>query len=177
MSKKGITLFLIGIISLTAIFFAFRREKQTTTEYLRIHVRANSNLQADQTVKYEIKDRLVEFLTPYIVQCESKEQAISQLKSLRERMTKIANDCLAEKGFSYRAKTEIRQEYFPTRVYDGECLSEGVYDSVIVELGEAKGDNWWCVVYPPLCFYSDATPVRFKSKIAEIIRRFKERRK
>lgn len=177
MRKKGITLILIGIISLTAIYFAFRQEKEATVEYLRIHVRANSNSQADQLVKYEIKDRIVEFLTPYVADCNSKKEAVSKLNSLTDGMTKIANDCLKEKGFSYRAKTEIRQEYFPTRVYDGECLPEGVYDSIIVELGEAEGDNWWCVVYPPLCFYSETTPVKFKSKIAEIIRQFKEKRR
>lgn len=177
MNKKGITLILIGIISLTAIYFAFRQEKKVTKEYLRIHVRANSNSQADQLVKYEIKDRLVEFLTPYVSECSTKEEAISLLKSLTGSMNKIANGCLEEKGFSYRAKTEIRQEYFPTRVYDGERLPDGVYDSIIVELGEAEGDNWWCVVYPPLCFYSETTPIKFKSKIAEIIRQFKEGRK
>ena len=162
MNKKGITLILIGIISLTTIFFAFRQPKQEiVTEYLRIHVRANSNEQADQMVKYEIKDKLVLFLTPYISSCNSKEQAIDTINSLTGKMDDIANAC-------------IRQEYFPTRVYDGESLPSGVYDSIIVELGKADGNNWWCVVYPPLCFVNSATPVKYKSKIVEIIRRFKE---
>lgn len=175
MNKKGITLILIGIISLTTIFFAFRQPKQEiVTEYLRIHVRANSNEQADQMVKYEIKDKLVLFLTPYISSCNSKEQAINTINSLTGKMDDIANACLLKKGFNYKAKTCIRQEYFPTRVYDGESLPSGVYDSIIVELGKADGNNWWCVVYPPLCFVNSATPVKYKSKIVEIIRRFKK---
>ena len=172
MKKNGIIFLIIGIICLTVVFFAVQRE--TTTEYLRIHVRANSNLQVDQDVKYEIKDNLVTFLTPFIAEVSSKSEAISLLNDKKEQMEDICNAYLNQQGFSYGAKVEIKSEYFPSRVYEDTTLKAGVYDAIIVSLGEAKGDNWWCVVYPPLCFVKSA-PIKYRSKILKIIEKFKQR--
>ena len=59
---------------------------------------------------------------------------------------------LRQKGFNYVSNVKINNEYFPSRTYENTTLESGYYDAVIIELGEAKGDNWWCVMYPPLCF-------------------------
>ena len=64
------------------------------------------------------------------------------------------------------------EERFPTRVYEGVTLAAGVYDALILELGSGEGDNWWCVVYPPLCFTGGSVNVVYRSKIAQIIRQF-----
>ena len=84
----------------------------------------------------------------------------------------MANEILRQNGFSYSSHAKLCNEYFPTRSYQDLTLDEGFYDALILELGEAKGDNWWCVVYPPLCFVS-ANPtgegVVYKSKILHII--------
>ena len=87
---------------------------------------------------------------------------------------RTANAVLAENGFAYLSRAEIRAEEFPTRVYDGVTLEAGVYDALIVELGTGEGANWWCVLYPPMCFSGEATGenVVFRSRIAEIIRSF-----
>ena len=82
---------------------------------------------------------------------------------------------LLESGFNYQSKVQIREEYFPTRVYDGITLDAGVYDAVIIELGNAQGQNWWCVVYPPLCFVNVGTKYEYKSKILEIVNDFIKR--
>ena len=79
---------------------------------------------------------------------------------------------LKNAGFNYHSKVAVRNELFPTRVYGDFTLEEGFYDALIVELGEAKGDNWWCVVYPPLCF-TGTENIKYKSKILEIINSFK----
>ena len=84
----------------------------------------------------------------------------------------VAKEILRENGFSYGAKASLRREDFPTRVYDGVTLEAGVYDALILELGSGKGDNWWCVVYPPLCFTSGNGNIVYKSMIAEIIKKF-----
>ena len=75
-------------------------------------------------------------------------------------------------GFlSYGANVKFCQEEFPTRSYDGVVLESGIYDSLIVELGSAEGDNWWCVVYPPLCFVSNnSQDILYKSRILEILK-------
>ena len=174
MKKNCIIFILIGIISLTVVFFSVEKRESVSTEYLRIHVRANSNEEKDQQIKYQIKDRLVAYLTPFVAQASTKSQAISLLNEKSEQMESICNSYLSLKGFNYSAKVKIVNEYFPTRVYEDTTLESGYYDSIIVELGSAKGDNWWCVVYPPLCFVNSA-PVSYRSKILEIINNFKNR--
>lgn len=172
MKKNCITFVLIGIILLSVLFFALD-SKKTETEYLRIHVRANSNLEQDQLIKYELKDKIVAYLTPYVADLHTKSQAISFLNGKISSLEDVCNNSLKSKGFNYKAKVEIKTEYFPTRVYEEVTLEAGYYDSIIVSLGEAKGENWWCVVYPPLCFVKSA-PIKYRSKILQIIEKFKE---
>ena len=169
MKKIGISLIFMAIISTAVIVGA--TERPNNVEYLRIHIRANSNSEFDQSVKYRVKGAIVEYLTPYIAECTTKEQAIAMLNIERENLEEIANATLVENGFNYTSKVAVRKENFPTRVYGDFTLEEGVYDAIIVELGEGKGDNWWCVVYPPLCFTA-TTNVSYKSKIYEIINSF-----
>jgi len=139
-------------------------------DYLRLHIRANSNSAVDQKVKYEIKDDLVEYLTPYLCNVSSKEKAISYINSLKPSIERRCIEILRSKGFNYSVNVKIDNEYFPTRTYSNTTLESGYYDAVIVELGDAIGDNWWCVMYPPLCFMNkneNNTQINFKSKIVE----------
>ena len=138
-------------------------------DYLRLHIRANSNSEIDQNIKYEIKDELVEFLTPYFCNVTSKNEAIEIVNNLKEKMSEICVEVLRKNGFNYSANVKINNEYFPTRTYSNTTLESGYYDAVIVELGCAEGDNWWCVMYPPLCFITreNQTEITFKSKIAD----------
>ena len=84
----------------------------------------------------------------------------------------VATQVLKEQGFAYSASAEIKKESFPTRVYGEYTLPAGEYSALIIRLGSGKGDNWWCVVYPPLCFASTDTDVIYKSKIQEIIEKW-----
>ena len=170
MKKMGITLFLLAIISLTIISGVNYLD---SAEYLRIHIRANSNSEIDQSVKYEIKTQVVDFLTPYIANCNTKNEAISVLNDNLDKIESVCNKVLKDSGFSYKSNASIKTEMFPTRVYEDFTLNSGFYDALIVNLGEAKGDNWWCVVYPPLCFTKGNKSVKYKSKILEIIDNFK----
>lgn len=138
-------------------------------EYLRIHVRANSNEFCDQNVKYEIRDVVVEKLTPMLKSCESKNQAIQVLNDNQSAIKSLIDQLLIKKGFDYCCEIYIREENFPTRVYEDITLEAGYYDALIIELGEAKGDNWWCVVYPPLCFLGNED-VEYRSKIIDFIK-------
>ncbi len=170
MKNFCISFLLIFIISLTVAVGL--KSDDSSVEYLRIHIRANSNSEKDQNVKYEIKDKMIEYLTPYIAECTSKKDAEEVLNSHKDDLTKIIDELLKERGFSYSSNLVVRNEKFPTRVYEDFTLEEGFYDAVIVELGKAKGDNWWCVVYPPLCFLGNESGVKYKSKIIEIIEKF-----
>mgnify|MGYP004636885797 CR=1 FL=1 len=139
---------------------------ENKTEYLRIHVRANSDSSVDQKVKYEIKDEIVEYLTPILNDCSSKNEAILKIRDSESAVNRLIDGFLKQKGFNYTSKISIRRENFPTRVYDGTTLPAGEYEAVIVELGKAEGANWWCVVYPPLCF--SGGKVIYKSLIWEL---------
>ena len=167
MKKIALAVCVIFVIFLVGIGLANQPQKQ---EYIRIHIRANSNLEIDQNVKYQIKDSVVEFLSPQIAFCENKQDFMIVLENNLEEIENLADNILKQKGFEYSSCAKVRQEEFPTRSYDGFVLESGLYDALILELGEAKGDNWWCVVYPPLCFLKgNQQNVLYKSKILEIL--------
>lgn len=169
MKKLGISLALILIIVLSAVVLRGSADK---TEYLRIHVRANSNDRIDQDIKYKVKDLVVSYLTPIIENAKSKDEAILKIEQSKSAVNGLIARFLKENGFDYGAKTSLKREEFPTRVYGDLTLEAGVYDAVIIELGEGLGDNWWCVVYPPLCFTDGE--VEYRSVIADFFKRLKQ---
>ena len=163
---------IVVLILLLIIGASFLPTAEVEYDYLRLHIRANSNSEIDQNIKYEIKDELVEFLTPYFCNVTSKNEAIEIVNNLKEKMSEICVEVLRKNGFNYSANVKINNEYFPTRTYSNTTLESGYYDAVIVELGSAEGDNWWCVMYPPLCFITreNQTEITFKSKIVELFK-------
>jgi stage II sporulation protein R len=172
MKKFCITFLVLFIILLTAVVAITATNQTAQQDYLRIHVRANSNSNADQSVKYLVKDDVVTFLTPYVAQCEDKAQAMSTMSALLGDIEKVCNRTLATNGFTYTAHAKICEENFPTRVYNDVTLEAGVYSALIIELGEGVGDNWWCVIYPPLCFTAGNGSVVYQSLIYDIISKF-----
>ncbi len=175
--KNICIIFLLSIIiSVTALGFSGALSAQSPTgvgaEYLRIHIRADSNDEAAQAVKYEVRDCVVEYLTPLVAEYESKREAMRGIEKRLSEVERVATKVLRERGFSYSAKAALKKEEFPTRVYGEYVLPAGEYSALILSLGSGKGDNWWCVVYPPLCFTGQTTNVIYKSKIREIIENF-----
>lgn len=170
---------LIGVLGLVLILVLVlgvntnNTYNNESTDILRIHVRANSNSMEDQQVKYKIKDALVDYLIPYLQEVETKQDVKNVVVKQKSNMQAVANNILNKQGFNYKCNIKINNEEFPTRSYDGVVFESGFYDAVIVELGQAVGDNWWCVIYPPICFTSysktNNQKVVYKSKIVEII--------
>ena len=175
MKKFCISFALFLIIILSGVAVGVNPESGAHTEYLRIHIRADSNETEAQSVKYRVKDAVVAYLTPFIAECDTKSKAEIMLTEKLSEIEKVADKVLLEQGFEYRSHAEINTEKFPTRSYGDFTLEQGFYDALIIELGSGKGDNWWCVVYPPLCFTGTGTNCVYKSKILEIIRRFSEK--
>ena len=178
MKKISICLicFLVLVILLGVFFSSSQSIKiDNSDDLLRIHIRANSNENIDQNIKFEIKDRFVEFLTPLVADCESKTEAICMIESKKNKLKDIADNILKQNGFDYKSNIVIKKEFFPTRIYESYTVESGIYDAVIVELGDASGNNWWCVIYPPLCFTNfsyNSKNIVYKSKIMEIINKF-----
>lgn len=176
---KKILIVIALVLTVAATVFIVKVSSVEKTEayadYLRIHVRANSNSAEDQQVKYEVKDEVVKFITPFVKECVDKERAIEVMTGLLPEIEKVCDKALRERGYTYGARAQIRDEKFPTRVYGDLTLDEGVYDALIIELGSGTGDNWWCVIYPPLCFTSASADVEYRSIIADIINKFRKK--
>ena len=184
MKKVCIIFFLSIIISLTAFGmlgmfqnepprYALSGQNQGVyDEYLRIHIRADSNEDKAQAVKYKVRDKLVDYLTPLVAGYDNKRDAVQGVLQNLDGIRMAAENVLRQNGFCYGATAELKTEQFPTRVYGGYTLPAGEYTALIVRLGRGEGDNWWCVVYPPLCFAATDANVVYKSKIKEIIEKF-----
>ena len=180
--KKVCIIFLLSIIiSLTVVGGLGSKNGDNavnttfvTQEYLRIHIRADSNDGEAQAVKYQVRDKVVEYLTPLVAEYQTKKEAVKGVESRLNEVAKIASTTLFEEGFSYSATASIEKESFPTRIYGEYTLPAGEYTALIIRLGRGEGDNWWCVVYPPLCFVGGGNNVVYQSKIAEIIKKWKK---
>lgn len=172
--NKLCIIFCAFLILISSICFSFANSDDgyDGVQYLRIHIRANSNSENDQTVKYMVKDAIVDFLTPKLAYITDKDSAIETVQNNLKVISYVCDKKLQENGFNYGANAILQKEKFPTRNYGELTLPAGEYDALIVNLGDAKGDNWWCVVYPPLCF-TNSENVVYKSKILELIERFK----
>ena len=176
--------YLIGFIAVIGIVLIFVFCPMNTlghssqTEYLRIHIRANSNSQVDQNVKYKVKDGVVDALIPLLADIDSFEEAKIIMSQNLKMIEQVADDILRAEGFSYTCRAEIDNEYFPTRTYDDITLAEGFYDALILRLGSGEGDNWWCLVYPAFCFTSStkSSNIVYISKIWEKLKMYSRRK-
>ena len=171
MKNFCISFIIVAIIILSVIGLNLP-ENAVHEEYLRIHIRADSNDTVAQAVKYQVKDAVVDYLTPFIAECQNKKQAEDMLNDNLSKIEKVADQVLERAGFDYKSTAKLKEEQFPTRVYGGLELESGIYDALIIELGSGRGDNWWCVVYPPLCFVGEESGYQYRSKIKELIDRF-----
>lgn len=118
----------------------------------RLHVLANSDSDADQALKIKVRDELLKYMNSISPNCSTKAEAISVAEAHKEEFQKIAEDTIKENGYDYSVKINIGNFYFPTKNYGDISLPAGFYDALRVEIGEAKGQNWWCVMFPSLCF-------------------------
>lgn len=156
------------VLTFTTALFGCNSDNELSDEVIRIHIRANSNLAVDQSVKLEVRDSVTEFLSEELEGVKTKSEAYLKLKELSDEMTEIADATLKENGFDYKSNVYIGKETFPERQYGEYTFPAGEYDSVILNLGSGEGDNWWCVAFPPLCF-SPSGNVVYKSWIKELL--------
>ena len=120
-------------------------------ELVRLHVVAASDLEEDQTVKLRVKDAVVESLKADMAKLRDAEEAKAYLQENLPKIEELANRTLLELGCTDTAQASLAVEEFSTRVYDTFTLPAGVYDALRITIGEGKGKNWWCVVFPTLC--------------------------
>lgn len=146
-------------------FTAWTREKEERVaealapQVLRFHVLADSDAPEDQALKLQVRDLLLHEIRRSVPSRSDKEQIQRYIEGHESELEQAANTFIKEQGFSCTADIRLEQAYFPTRVYGDLTFPCGVYDAVRVVLGSGKGHNWWCVLYPSLCFTSESFAV------------------
>lgn len=145
---------LLGV-AVAALFGSWLGKEQDSLadKVIRLHVVANSDDPADQAVKLKVRDAVLEESAP-LLEGLSREQGLEALEAALPQIGQAAADTLAENGYSYPVRVSLRDDWFPTKSYTDFALPAGSYTALRVELGEGEGQNWWCVVFPPLCLGS-----------------------
>ena len=125
--------------------------KRIRSDTLRLHIIANSDEEADQTLKLKVRDRILSETGELFAEVSGKSEAKALAQYSADDIQSVAEKVIAEEGFSYPVSVEVTKTWFETRSYDGFTLPAGDYDAVRVIIGEGEGHNWWCVLYPQLC--------------------------
>ena len=159
-------------------------------DLIRLHVLANSDSVADQQLKLKVRDGVIAYLAPYLENITQKSDAEEIVFEHRDKLTQVAENIIMMNGATYPVDLQIGMFDFPIKSYGNLVLPAGKYEAVRVLIGKAEGKNWWCVLFPPLCFVdiTNATAlspqnlstnmepqevtIEFKSKFAELWREF-----
>lgn len=129
---------------------AVKTSEHISNKVFRLHILANSDSTKDQNIKLMLKNYILEN-TQDIIGGKTLDEAIENAKNNTKEITDMCNEYLKSKGFDYKVKVNVVKEYFKTRVYDDFTLPAGKYNSLKIEIGEGKGHNWWCIVFPSVC--------------------------
>lgn len=139
-------------------------EAYNQNNLIRLHVIANSNSVADQVVKIKVRDQIIKITEPLLIKVQDPQDAVTIIKQNIGRIREAANEELRRNGMKMTAQVILKEEYFPERVYSFGVLPAGQYRGLAVKLGDGIGQNWWCVLYPPLCFIDEDASV-FKNEM------------
>jgi len=171
-SERRMLAFAAGIgfaaaLSGAAVVYAEHAQAEIADGVVRLHILANSDGADDQAVKILVRDALLPELTELLASADGKESACAALSAELEAIAMAAEAVLRENGYDYGARAGIARAYFPTREYGDIALPAGQYDALRIELGTGAGKNWWCMVFPPLCYVDIAqTDVTAETKEA-----------
>jgi len=120
-------------------------------DVVRLHVLANSDSEADQTLKLAVRDRVLAEAAPLLEGVSDRDAAWQVLARSLENLAQAGAETVAAEGYSYPVAVSLEETWFPTREYEDFSLPAGNYTALRVVIGEGEGRNWWCVVFPPLC--------------------------
>lgn len=161
--KKILSVLFLGVICLFIVGSSLNtRQALGVTEenvvedisekLIRFHVLANSDSDIDQDLKLRVKDEVLKYISPILNESQSLEESREILKREDKNIIKIAEDYIKSQGFDYTVETTLTRENFPVKEYGNIVLPQGEYEAYRILIGEGKGQNWWCVMFPPLCF-------------------------
>ena len=150
---KPVELALLAALALALVSGAasLGRQDALQEKMIRLHVIANSDSDADQALKLEVRDKVLDFTTTVLQRSADMEDAQVRLRAELTRIEDIAQREIAAQGYDYPVTAQLASAEFPLKEYDGFSLPAGEYMALRLVIGEGEGRNWWCVVYPPLC--------------------------
>ncbi len=149
-----------------------RLQEDLARQIIRFHVRANSDSERDQQLKLKVKDRVVEYMSPLLENSESIEESKEILSQSVDTIKEIAVQALNEEGADNSVNVYFEESYFPMKSYADVTFPPGVYEAFRIDIGDSLGKNWWCVLYPPLCFVDSSCgvlPDESKQKLKNIL--------
>lgn len=165
---------IIGLLFLGAGIYQMQQMKeaqnQIAAKVIRFHVRANSNEEKDQELKLKVRDEIISKTRKYFQNCSNKSDAEQMILEHEQDILKIAREVVEREGEEKAVKIRYQREKFPLRIYGDYAFPPGIYDTLRIDIGKAEGRNWWCVMYPSLC-YIDESEVLFDSKTREPLER------
>lgn len=147
-----LSILLFSFVFITISSYAASISTDLSNNFFRLHILANSDSEEDQALKLKVRDKIIEYMDTLTYDGLSKEEAINLTQNHLDDFKKIAEETIQKEGFNYEVSLKIDNFYFPTKVYGNISLPAGYYDGLKIEIGEAKGQNWWCSLFPPLCF-------------------------
>ena len=144
------------IFALMTRFYAADVQGQVAESILRFHVVAHSDNEVDQELKLRVRDAVLEEYREILTNADDRIEAIAIIRDELESIERIAAEVVAGGGFEHDVMARLSSQFFPMRAYGGMKLPSGMYDALTIRIGDAIGENWWCVVFPPLCFVDEA---------------------
>lgn len=192
-----ISILFIFFFIINATSYANTISEKLSDTFLRLHIIANSDSKEDQELKLKIRDEIIKYMHSLIKENNTKKEIIHICENHISDFEKIAKKVILENGYNYTVNISIENTSFPTKEYGNIALPAGNYDALKIEIGDAIGQNWWCSLFPPLCFVdissgiidsngdeylkenlsdeeysvitSDSTHIKFKFKIIEFL--------
>lgn len=175
MKTKTLAKLYIIILSIGTILSLYIPKNEVTAneaivipnEAIRLRILANSDLEIDQELKREVRDEVNAAITEWVAELTSVEAARDLIQSRLPEIKTIAEEVLEKNGSNQSVKTDFGKVEFPTKLYGEFLYPAGEYEAVLITLGEGEGANWWCVLFPPLCFLDFSNSVAVKEGVDE----------
>ena len=154
-----LTILVFIYIALLSFNYSKAVSSNLSDNVFRLHIIANSDSSEDQELKLKVRDNIINYMNTLTSSSSDKKDVISMVNNHLDSFNKIALNTLKENGYNYDVNIEIGNFNFPTKTYGDISFPAGNYDALKIEIGDAIGQNWWCVLFPPLCFVNSSTGV------------------
>ena len=164
-------IFTVGLM-VTSIYGEVSKINTTSVNYkdklIRFHVLANSDSEEDQQLKLKVRDAVIDYLQPKLQNSKSISESESIIINEEDNLINICKDIIQENGYDYDVNIELGYSNFPTKQYSSVVLPAGEYKALRILIGKGQGKNWWCVMFPPLCFVDKQNNVIDKETDAKL---------